>query len=323
MKKFLISIDTEGDNLWAWKPGDPVTTENAAYLARFQQLCARYGFKPTYLTNYEMASSPTFCSFAAPLVRRGACEIGMHLHAWNTPPDFALQNCREQPGAPYLVEYPDAVMEAKIRTMTDLLTDTFEVPICTHRAGRWAMDDRYFRLLEQNGYTVDCSVTPHLNWRHSAGATAGSSGCDYTAFPEQPYRVAGCNTMLEIPVTVRAVRHYFAPEPHTARAVCASLYRAVRGRRVWLRPSGRNLRALLWLTDRVEAEPETDYIMFMLHSSELMPGGSPTFRTTEDIERLYAHMEALFAHAAQSFAGATIGEYGRMLAALPVGGMKG
>ncbi|MDR8263551.1 deacetylase, partial [Acinetobacter baumannii] len=48
---FLITIDTEGDNLW--QKHDSITTENARYLPRFQQLCEKYGFKPVYLTNYE------------------------------------------------------------------------------------------------------------------------------------------------------------------------------------------------------------------------------------------------------------------------------
>ena len=30
-KKFLITIDTEGDNLWAWKQGDAIRTENVLY----------------------------------------------------------------------------------------------------------------------------------------------------------------------------------------------------------------------------------------------------------------------------------------------------
>lgn len=53
---FLITIDTEGDNLW--QKHDSITTENARYLPRFQQLCEKYGFKPVYLTNYEMAIDP-------------------------------------------------------------------------------------------------------------------------------------------------------------------------------------------------------------------------------------------------------------------------
>ena len=50
---FLITIDTEGDDIWGRHA--TVTTENARYLPRFQDLCRKHGFKPTYLTNYEMA----------------------------------------------------------------------------------------------------------------------------------------------------------------------------------------------------------------------------------------------------------------------------
>ena len=55
MKKpaFIITIDTEGDNLW--QNHRVIKTENARYLARFQALCERFGFKPVWLTNYEMA----------------------------------------------------------------------------------------------------------------------------------------------------------------------------------------------------------------------------------------------------------------------------
>ena len=81
---FLITIDTEGDNLWA-SPRE-ISTENSRFLPRFQSLCERYNFKPTYLTNYEMAVDPFFLDFGRDIVRRGTGEIGMHLHAWNSPP---------------------------------------------------------------------------------------------------------------------------------------------------------------------------------------------------------------------------------------------
>ena len=84
---FLITIDTEGDDQWS-RRGE-VTTENARFLPRFQELCERYGLKPTYLTNYEMAKSPAFQPFGREVLRRGTAEIGMHLHAWNSPPPIS------------------------------------------------------------------------------------------------------------------------------------------------------------------------------------------------------------------------------------------
>ena len=81
---FLVTIDTEGDDLW----GRPqlITTRNARHVQRFQRLCESFGLRPTWLTNYEMARCPHFLAFGRDVVRRGAGEIGMHLHAWNSPP---------------------------------------------------------------------------------------------------------------------------------------------------------------------------------------------------------------------------------------------
>ena len=53
MPYFIITVDTEGDNLWKWKKGDPISTQNAVLIPRFQELCEKYNFKPVYLMNYE------------------------------------------------------------------------------------------------------------------------------------------------------------------------------------------------------------------------------------------------------------------------------
>src|SRR3972149_1564548 len=81
---FIITIDTEGDNLWS-RPKN-VTTENARFLPRFQALCEECAFKPTYLVNYEMAVDPNFQEFGRSVLRRGMAEIGLHVHPWNSPP---------------------------------------------------------------------------------------------------------------------------------------------------------------------------------------------------------------------------------------------
>src|SRR5258706_15773075 len=77
---FVITIDTEGDDLWA-RPRE-ITTRNAQYLPRFQALCERFRFKPVYLTNYEMAMSDAFVEFARDVVARGGGE----LLAWRSIP---------------------------------------------------------------------------------------------------------------------------------------------------------------------------------------------------------------------------------------------
>lgn len=284
---FLITMDAEGDNLWALP--ETLTTENARYVPRFQELCERYGFKPTWLTNYEMAEWPAFGEFGRDVVHRGRGEIGMHLHAWNSPPVTT-----EGPkGQAYFNEYPVHVMRHKIAFMTDLLEQRFEHKIASHRAGRWAFDSRYARLLVEHGYRVDCSVTPHVSWAGVPGDPGGSGGTDYTMYPARPYFMdldhidrAGDSPLLEVPVSIVSRKN--VPR--------------------WLRPNGNNRNSVLEIL-RLAREEQWPCVEFMLHSSELMPGGSPTFRTTNDIEALYDDLEALLDEAAGHFRGHTLNEF--------------
>jgi hypothetical protein len=317
--RFLITIDTEGDNLWS-RPRE-ITTANSRYLARFQSLCEAHGMRPTYLTNYEMAMCPVFREFGQDLLRRNTGEIGMHLHAWNSPPLHALtpDDFHYQP---YLLEYPAPIMREKIRFLTALLAETFGTPITSHRAGRWAFNETYARLLSEAGYTVDCTVTPGVSWRSTIGDPAGSGGSDYRRYPRSHYLVnldnlsrAGTSSLLEAPMTV-------TPRPALVEQ-CMERYGPVAVRILkrlypirWLRPTGANRKDLLWILDWSERQG-CDYVQFMLHSSEFMPGGSSVFPDEAAIERLYADLEVLFGEAQRRFEGATLTEFARQGCACP------
>jgi hypothetical protein len=313
---FLIAIDTEGDNSWA-RPRN-ITTRNAAFLQRFQHLCEAHSLRPTYLTNYEMCSSPVFQEFGRDLLRRGTGEIGMHLHAWNSPPIQPLtqDDCHYQP---YLIEYPDQVIHAKVKFMTKLLEETFGIKMTSHRAGRWSMNAVYARILADQGYLVDCSVTPHVSWRRVPGDPAQMGGTDFSTFPEEAYRVdlsdisrPGDSPLLEVPMTVmratgptRRIGEFMPPGTFSSR-----VWNRLFPPRQWLQPNGRNLRHMLDILERALGERRR-YVEFTLHSSEFMPGGSPTFRTDKSIEDLYGDLERLFSRAATSFVGATLSEFER------------
>ena len=313
---FIITVDTEGDNLWA-RPRE-ITTRNAAFLPRFQELCESFNFKPVYLTNYEMAIAEDFVEFARDAVSRDACEIGMHLHAWNSPPlepltrdDFFHQ--------PYLTEYPDRVMREKIHVMTELLEERFNRKMISHRAGRWAFDGRYARMLIDEGYLVDCSVTPGVDWRANTGDENGQGGSNYTAFPEIPYflnpediSMESSGALLEVPMTVRTSR-LFRISPRAYRIPGVNrIARKISPSRRWLCPvpllEKHNDKAMLSVARAMRDEVPT-HAEFMLHSSELMPGGSPNFATPSDIDRLYDQLEALFEELAPWCYGLTLREF--------------
>ena len=309
---FIITIDTEGDNLWS-KPR-VITTHNARFLPRFQSLCERFGFRPVYLTNYEMAICDVFVEFGHDLIARRAGEIGMHLHAWNSPPLVPLtdDDLRHQP---YLIEYPDAVMKAKIKLMTQLLQEQFGQPIVSHRAGRFAFDGRYAAMLLEQDYRVDCSVTPGIDWSATPGAPGGTGGTNYSHFPDQPYFLRPCaisapapSGLLEVPVTIetgRLVRRApWAYRPPVVRGLAGR----ISPRHSWLCPGENGLRGMLRAAHGARARGAS-CVELMLHSSELMPGGSPTFRTVAAIERLYADLEVLFEDLSAWCAGLTLREF--------------
>jgi hypothetical protein len=306
---FLITIDTEGDDIWS-NPS-VVTTENSRFLPRFQALCERYGLKPTYLTNYEMATCDRFVEFARDAIGRGTAEVGMHLHAWNSPP--LTRTTRK--GMPYLIEFPANVIADKVKAMTDLLEDRFGVKMVSHRAGRWAFNETYAKVLLDNGYRTDCSVTPHVSWRMAKGFEDGEGGTDYRDFPAEPYFIdpsnigrAGSSELLEVPMTISANASPIAnllrsaALPRTARKAVDRLFPATS----WFRPNGRNLQSMRRL---LKQRRDSAYIEFMLHSSELMPAGSPMFPTDTSIDRLYEQMEQLFDEASRGFRGATLNEF--------------
>jgi len=307
---FLITIDTEGDNLW--RNHCHITTENTRFLPRFQALCERYGFKPTWLTNYEMACDPAYIEFGKDVIARKKGEIGMHLHAWNSPPESPLTD-NDWFHQPYLIEYPDSVLRKKVIFMTELLEEKFQVKMRSHRAGRWAFDERYALILAELDYHVDCSVTPHINWQFNPGSPQGNGGTNYTQFPNKPYFIdlqdisrIGHSSLLEIPMSI----HY--KYPPLINKLKQATYR-IRGKQKspavnWLRPSKNNLAEMKRVVEMSIAEGQ-DYVEFMLHSSEFMPGGSPTFVSEQDIELLYENLEALFSWLTPRFFGQTLSEY--------------
>ncbi len=296
---FIITIDTEGDNLWAVSNlKAQIQTENAKFLYRFQELCEKFGFIPTYLTNYEMAMSDAMKELGHQGLRKGTLEIGAHEHAWNSPPYYPLIKSPVKRGKPYLGEYPKAVIRKKLEYLTRLLEDTFQCPITSHRGGRWCLNSVIVKELERLGYMVDCTCTPGRSWKNYPGWSIGSKGTDWSNYENRPfmleYSQSGSVTksdIIEIPVT--------------------SIKKARNGTPRWFRPNGSNLMELLAIIDYM-CERNEPYIEFMLHSSELMPGGSPTFMRKGQIEKLYCDLDMLFSVLRQhEFCGVSLSEFAK------------
>ncbi len=313
---FIITIDTEGDNLWA-APAE-ITTRNAQFLPRFQALCEEFDFPPSYLVNYEMAIDPGFQVLGKDVIARGRGEIGMHLHAWNSPPLLPISD-DDHRYTPYLIEYQKDVIRKKVDYLTKLLEDVFAIDIVSHRAGRWAFNEFYASVLREHGYLVDCSVTPGVDWSANKGLPQGGGGTDYRNFPSTAYfmseddiSVPGEGCLLQVPMTIR-------PKYSPYREVVRKHWRKLCGKStarsmLWVRPRGGNVSEMLAVANEALAAG-SGYVEFMLHSSELMPGGSPTFRDEAAIENLYRDLRHFFEQISKKCTGRTLAQFHQTLVA--------
>lgn len=296
MGAFIITVDTEGDNLWAYRQGDMITTHNARYIPKFQQQCESFGFKPVYLVNYEMLCDEEFVTYVRDKQLQGLCEVGLHLHAWNTPPIYALE--AKYGSNPYLLEYPQKIMYEKFDVLYKLFCQKIGCKPISHRAGRWAMNGVYFELLQSYGIAVDCSVTPGIDWSCVKGANMG--GSDYSKSPKSAHYVG---SVLEVPHTVKK----------SHKPLCGSLRHKLKtllcGENLQLRPAVFSFEQMAEVVNMAQ-KGNDDYIEFMIHSSELMPGASPYAIDQNGVDKITEKIESIFAYVkSKGYVGKTLAEY--------------
>src|SRR5262249_37253944 len=138
----------------------------------------------------------------------GGCEIGTHLHPWNTPP---FQGIPGRPGderalAYYQSELGPERFRAKLAVLHRAVAAITGEPPRSFRAGRFGIDAPTMRELISAGYEVDTSVTPLDEHRDDDGP-------DFRSAPQHPYRPArdsvveeGDLPIVEIPVSIGLTR---------------------------------------------------------------------------------------------------------------------
>ena len=299
----VITIDTEPDNQWTMPaPGaerPALTFANTRGLARLVDFLDSRATPGTWLTSYSVARDPE----SVRQLRRAAAsghEIGGHLHAWETPP-FTETDALAHP---YIFEYDAATRLAKLRSVTQALSDAFGTRPLSYRAGRWGIDEIEMSNLTAMGYTIDTSVVPGHDFSRSKGLARG--GPDFrghlTAAPVQPYRVGG---LWEAPASAATIgllgstalgailsRNLSYRLDLPSRAAGRLLRGSGLSGLVWVRPL-MHTRAELVRAANMLARRGARIINVMFHSSEAFAGSSPRSRTAADVERFYGDLASI------------------------------
>ncbi len=311
--KVFITIDTEED-LWDdWRRKDnPV--ENVSQIPLLQELFDRYGAIPTYLVNYPVITNEYSSRIIREIHDRGNCEIGTHIHPWNTPP-FEEPICAENS---FICNLSQELVRKKITSLHYKIKDYIGIEPKCFRAGRWGLGPTVASCIDELGYLIDTSITPFCDW-------TGEEGPDFTDAPYLPYRFEPTDILsenyngplLEIPPTIGFFQHHFDR--------CAEV-------RKWILDSRLSRCHLVGILDRLRIinfrllSPEVSsgsdmirlaqsfvknnytFLNMFFHSNSLLPGNSPFVQDEKGLQRFLRHIEIFIRYAAnQGFIFAPLG----------------
>jgi len=321
--RLLFTIDVEED-MPGWDITDPVSVSNVAALPRLAELCRALDVRPTYLCTYPVATTPESAAILRLLHERGDCEIGTHLHPWNTPPFLGVPGREgdEQKQTYYQFELGPERFRAKLETLHRAVGALTGSPPRSFRAGRFGIDAATLRELIDLGYQVDTSVTPLAEHKLDRGP-------DFRLAPQVPYRPAredvgrrGDLPIVEIPVSVGLTRRmpellrrayvHLPPATHL-RGLLSRDYLGVVDY-AWLYPVRFDLE-LMQKTVVTLVESGAPVLNVFLHSSELAPGQSGRVRSKEDVEEVFRRLAGILEFCLERFdcEPCTLGEAGRAL----------
>ena len=302
--KFLITIDTEGDN--QWDHGRDLTVENIKHVPRFQELCEKYAIKPTYLVTSEVCEDSYSQDIFSSYIKNEKAEVGAHLHTWTTPPFQDKENYRfNDRNHAFATEFPENIIDQKLKNLTNQIEQSFGKRPLSFRSGRFGFDERVARILVDNGYLVDSSVTPYTNWTPYKGMAEGNGGPDFRDLTSFSYTYTFNNgSLLEIPVTILPTK--FPLNAH--QSIAKEYFKRVdnnivlRGlRKLFLQNQPLWLRPYLFMDIRLFEEIINEavkiklpFLVMMFHSSELMPGCSKYRKDEDSVEKLFELLEQLF-----------------------------
>ena len=315
-----VSIDTEEDDWGRYEP-EGATTENIAHLVECHERMADCGARPTYLVNRPPLLDPDSVEILGALAGREEVEIGAHCHPWNTPPATGSGWERSM-----MSRLPAGANREKVAEVTRLILQELGSRPRTFRAGRWAFGPTVSAALAAEGYLVDASVSPFVDWTPEGGQDYIEAPYrPYRFHPERPFEPSPDGPMVEIPTTVGYLRGGHRRMARFRR----SLERSVLARlkvvgllgtagviqRRWLSPEHSSAADMLRLCEASLRSGER-VLGLTFHSCTLLPGATPFVRDMRDRNRFLGSVEEVLRYASESgFEFRTLGEVGASILA--------
>jgi hypothetical protein len=286
-------VDTEEEFDWS-APFDRANTAvgHMAAIHRLQDVFASLGVAPSYLVSYSIVAQETGFRPLVPYVEAGRAVIGAHLNPWVTPPH------REQVSAvnSYPGNLPPELEAAKLAALCRQVERSLGVRPTVYKAGRYGTGPNTAAILEEQGFEIDISPAPAMDFRADGGP-------DFTRHSAQPFLFGQNRRLLCLPNTGAFVGwlHARGPDLHPllehgslARLrlpAVASRLRLLE--RLRLTPEGYTLAEMRRLTRALLARGQRSFVL-SLHSPSVVPGNTPYVQSDADLavllERLRGYL---------------------------------
>jgi hypothetical protein len=288
----VITLDVEEEGLFSGSyPASGAGVTNVHELQRLEFIPREFGFPLTLLATYPVAQDTAAREVLISWREKHGAEIGVHLHPWNTPPFRDLPQPEPIPTA----QLPFDLLEAKLGSLVQCLTETFGPAPRSFRMGRFDWSTDLLKVLPRFGLKVDSSMVP-LTYK-------GEGPKNFLA-PPDPFWLETPGSpeprLLEAPVTMVPVWAASARAWHRLAALMpANLAEALLSRFRFVGAAGIHPawfpRLSMRLAARLHQHRGGRVLTLFLHSSELLPGGSPDFPDAAAVDRLVARLRDFLA----------------------------
>jgi len=292
----FITIDTEEDLWAAWSRKDnPV--KNIRLLPVLQDIFNRYGAIPTYLVNFPVVNNEESCGVIKMLRDNHACEIGTHIHPWNTPPFVEDINAKNT----MICNLAQELIHEKIEKLHSLIKNSLGLEPKCFRAGRWAFGSNVASSILDLGYKVDTSITPFCDWTEEDGPDFSEAGpFPYRFDPSSIFlrKLSGC--LLEIPPTIgfwqknaqgcAQLRKAIQRSPLAKLHILGVLDKLRLLNFRWLSPENTTGSDMIQLASRLVRRGHKCLNM-SFHSPSLLPGKTPFVKDEYELKAILKHIE--------------------------------
>ena len=297
-----ITIDVEEDN-WSDYKSEPVLS-NIGKLTELQSLFDKYDVKPTYLISYPVATDKNSISILRKILDRDRCEIGAHLHPWNTPPFEEEKTVKNT----MLFNLGKELQYRKLESLHQKIVENFKMEPITFRSGRWGFDQTVAENIHRLGYKVDTSVSPifELGKLSRAGFLEPLPDAAITAIGNSG---SPDSSILEVPATIGFLQDNYDRCNARMNAISGSALRHFRLigvldrlnilNKVWLSPESDDAGNMIRLAESVKRNKYPILNMFF-HSPSLQHGLTHFTKTKEEEKELTRRIEKFLEYTAIS-----------------------